>query len=147
MNHIFLPESCPGDPFLARYGVHAMEMLIARIVRLGGESTQLNAKVFGAASVLRMDDHRFSVARRNEKFIRDFLRDRCIPMVAERLGGDRGLKVRMFADTGRVLVKPLAPNRLDGLIESEDRDGGVMLKRWNWFDGAKDVLKSREPMA
>lgn len=147
MNHIFLAESCQGDPFLARYGVHAMELLIARIVRLGGESKHLSAKVFGAASVLRMNEDRFNVPRKNEKFVREFLRDRAIPLVAERLGGEHPLKIRMFADTGRVLVKPLAISRLNRLLKRETRAGLALSERWRWFDGAQEVLTKTEPIA
>jgi chemotaxis protein CheD len=141
MNHIFLPEMCQGDPFLARYGVHAMELLITRIVRLGGERKNLEAKVFGAASVLQMDERQFSVPRKNEKFVREFLHLHRIPLIAEHLGGRHPLKVRMFADTGRVLVRPLATNHLDRLVEREARVSGTLARRWQWFDGAEELLK------
>jgi chemotaxis receptor (MCP) glutamine deamidase CheD len=145
MNHIFLAESCQGDPFLARYGVHAMELLIARIERLGGERKHLKAKVFGAASVLRMNEERFSVPRKNEKFVREFLEAREIPLVGEHLGGHRPLKVRMFADTGRVLVKALATNHLDRVLAREGRATAALAERWQWFDKAEELLKTAEP--
>ena len=46
MNHILLPGTMQaGDEGLAtRYGVHAMELLINRIMRLGGSKQNLRAK-------------------------------------------------------------------------------------------------------
>lgn len=144
MNHIFLPELCQDDPFLARYGLHAMELLIARIVGLGGERMHLQAKVFGAARVLQMNAARFNVARENEKFVREFLLAQGIPLVGEHLGGQRPLKIRMFADTGRVLVKALATNHLNRLLEREKRAANALAERWQWFDGAEEVLRMTE---
>lgn len=145
MNHIFLPGSSPGDTCIARYGVHAMELLMARIVRLGGDPARLEAKVFGAANVLRVDTDRIGVARQNEKCVRDFLHAHEIPVLGENLGGSHPLKVRMYAHTGRVLVKTLATNHLDRLIQHEKRAGAALARRWEWFDGAGKVLNPAEP--
>lgn len=142
MNHIFLAESCQGDPFLARYGVHAMELLIARIVRLGGERKHISAKVFGAVSVLRMNEEQFSVPRKNEKFIREFLLVHGIPLISEHLGGQHPLKIHMYANTGRVLVKALATNHLTRVLEREKRASAALAHRWRWFEGAEELLRT-----
>lgn len=147
MNHIFLPEMCPGDSFPSRYGVHAMELLIARIVQLGGERRHLEAKVFGAVNVLQMEEGRFSVSRKNEKFVRTFLSAHGIPLLGEHLGGHHPLKVRMFADSGRVMVKVLETNHLSRLIEHERKVSATLAQRWEWFDGAEELLKPTNPEA
>lgn len=144
MNHIFLPGSCPGCTDLARYGVHAMELLLARVVRLGGEPSQLQAKVFGAANVLHVNTDQIGVARQNEKCVREFLRAHEIPLVGENLGGSHPLKVRMFAHTGRVLVKALRTHHLNRLIEGEKRASATLARRWEWFEGAGAILNPAE---
>src|SRR5262245_33040341 len=56
MNHFMLPEN--GDDARgvvapsARYGTHAMEMLINYLVKLGARRDSLEAKVFGAGNVI-----------------------------------------------------------------------------------------------
>lgn len=147
MNHIFLPGSSQGDTCIARYGVHAMELLLARIMRLGGDRSQLRAKVFGAANVLRVNTDQIGVARENEKCVREFLRAHDIPVIGENLGGRHPLKIRMYAHTGRVLVKALATNHLNRLIEGEKRASVALARRWEWFDGAGEVLNATEPGA
>lgn len=144
MNHIFLPGSSPGDACVARYGVHAMELLMARIVRLGGEPAQLQAKVFGAANVLRVNTDQIGVARENEKCVREFLAAHDIPLLGENLGGCQPLKVKMYAHTGRVLVKPLATHHLDRLIDGEKRASAALARRWEWFEGAGEILNLAE---
>ena len=42
----------------------------------------------------------------NAAFIRDFLKKDGIPVVAERLLGERPLEVRFRTDTGQAFVKP-----------------------------------------
>ena len=56
MNHFMLPRPANGvaeaDP--SRFGVHAMELLIGKIQRLGGDRRTLQAKVFGGGHVLKI---------------------------------------------------------------------------------------------
>ena len=50
LNHFLLPDGgSAGDGNLERYGVHAMEVLINGILRLGAEKQSLEAKIFGIA--------------------------------------------------------------------------------------------------
>lgn len=135
MNHILLPRSCQDDPTLARYGEHAMPMLIQRILKLGGKKENLQAKVFGAASVLSLDETRFSVPQANERFVREFLRAHDIPLLGQRLGGKQPVKVRMFTGTGKALVKALPRTQLDHVVAHEGEHYlAAFLRRWRWFE-------------
>ena len=108
MNHFLLPVSS-GDPASsARYGIHAMNLLIQRIVEAGGERTRLQAKLFGAGAVL--DIAGSPVPRENAAFAREFLRGAGIPVKTERLGGALPLEVHFFTDSGRAVVRELAGN-------------------------------------
>ncbi|HCE6098490.1 hypothetical protein ACEPU1_33790 [Pseudomonas aeruginosa] len=51
MNHFMLPDAAPGDGS-ARYGAHAMELLINALLKAGALRQRLQAKVFGGGNVL-----------------------------------------------------------------------------------------------
>ena len=144
MNHILLPRRCQDDPLLARYGEHAIPMLIEHILKLGGRKRNLQAKVFGAASVLTIDEARLSVPRANETFVREFLVSQGIPLLAERMGGRQPFRVRMFTDTGRVLVRVLPRTQLDRLLAREGEQYlSATERRWSWFEDAAALEGTR----
>jgi chemotaxis receptor (MCP) glutamine deamidase CheD len=112
-----------------------MQMLIDRIVELGGKKYNLRAKVFGAASVLKMDETRHSVPRANERFVREFLIAHEIPLLGARLGGAQPIKVRMSTDTGKALVRALPRTQLDRLLANEgEHYTAALARRWAWFE-------------
>ncbi|MFK7735808.1 MAG: CheR family methyltransferase [Pirellulaceae bacterium] len=106
MNHFALADGNPMSRNAASIGIHAMELLINEIMKLGGGRRRLQAKVFGAGRVLDEGDPN-GVGARNEKFIREFLETEKIPITAEYLGSDRGIQVIFEPHTGKVRVKLL----------------------------------------
>jgi chemotaxis protein methyltransferase CheR len=106
LNHFLLPLPDDRDPRAARYGVHAMELLINEIMRLGGQRHRLRAKIFGGASV--MPSMSGAVPELNVRFVREFLAKEGIPLVGERVGGNAGMEVCFHTDTGRARVRKLA---------------------------------------
>jgi chemotaxis protein methyltransferase CheR len=120
MNHFMLPSSRDEDSASARYGVHAMELLINDIMKLGGSRQRLQAKVFGAASVIRMKRTGPEVGEMNADFVLRFLEAEGIPVVAKQLGGKSPLEVRMESDTGKVRVKALRSDLMNQ-IDAEER--------------------------
>jgi chemotaxis protein methyltransferase CheR len=103
MNHFMLPEGPRQRIESAAYGVHAMELLINRIMALGGQRSRLRARVFGAANVLRNGLTR--VADENARFALEFLTKEGIPVIEKRLGGDQPLRVTFFTDTGDAQIR------------------------------------------
>lgn len=110
MNHFMLPEA-NRETTSAAFGIHAMELLINKIMRLGGDRRRLQAKVFGGANVLALQGAELQIGQRNVAFVRQFLEDEGIMLAAQRVGGNQGVKLCFYTATGRALVKPL-PNRL-----------------------------------
>lgn len=105
MNHFMLPDASPGDAS-ARYGVHAMELLINGMLKHGASRQRLQAKVFGGGNVLpgmTLDP----IGTRNGNFVLDYLSAERIPVVAQDLFGVQPRKVCFFVRTGRTLVKRL----------------------------------------
>jgi chemotaxis protein CheD len=110
LNHFLLaaPRYSKSMPFTAtdagRYGIHAMELLINDMVKLGAARSRLKAKVFGAASVLgtACEDKFFCVSEVNQRFIRDYLATERIPIMSEDLGGTHGRVIHFHSDSFRV---------------------------------------------
>lgn len=129
MNHFMLPKGNPEDPEPARFGEHAMHGLIEKIRLIGGRAERLQAKIFGAASVLQMDESWICVPCVNRKFARKYLEAFHIPLVGERLGGNLPLRVRMFTNTGKVLVRALPRSRAREIGHT----ALTLSERWKWF--------------
>ncbi|QNN46517.1 chemoreceptor glutamine deamidase CheD [Thermomonas brevis] len=105
MNHFMLPDAAPGDGS-ARYGAHAMELLINGLLKHGAMRQRLQAKVFGGGNVLpgmTLDP----IGTRNGNFVLDYLSAERIPILAQDLFGNQPRKVCFFARSGRTLVKRL----------------------------------------
>lgn len=76
-----------------RYGIHAMELLINEMMRIGAERKRICAKVFGGATILRQSGsvgNFFCVGEVNCRFIKEFLSQERIPILGEELGGEKG---------------------------------------------------------
>ena len=109
MNHFMLPGDDGGD-VCARYGVHAMELLINDLLKRGARRSRLLAKVFGGGNVLS-GFHTDPIGTRNARFVLEYLRAERIPVLAEDLGDIHPRKVCFFAQTGRALVRRLPATR------------------------------------
>ncbi len=117
MNHFLLPAGRDDEPTSARFGVHAMELLINAIMRQGGQRERLQAKIFGGAHVLETMSS--SVPAKNIAFIREFLTTENIPLKAHLLGGETPLDVCMFTENGQVLARRV-DNRAARTIAAEE---------------------------
>lgn len=112
MNHFMLAHSLGQDKYYqtqsGRYGMHAMELLVNEMLRLGARRSRISAKLFGGGSVLRFEGPRASnIPDENVMFARKYLETEHFPLVSSDTGGDYGRKVLVFTGTGRVLVKKL----------------------------------------
>ena len=117
MNHILLPKCQAGDKS-SRCGVHAMELLINELMKLGGEKKRFIAKAFGGANVmpgLKMAP----VGEGNAMFVRQFLATERIPLVAERMGGNHAVRLYFHSDTGKAYVHSVDGSSLPRIIRSE----------------------------
>jgi chemotaxis protein CheD len=122
MNHFMLPESGQdrSNPLgeSARYGTYAMEILINQLLKMGAKRSNLEAKVFGGASVLRGFTVN-NVGERNAEFVLEFLKTEHIAVVAKDLLDIYPRKVYYFPETGLVRVKTLRHVHNDTIISRE----------------------------
>lgn len=118
MNHFMLPD-CDGTAGdgSARYGAHAMELLVNDLLKRGARRTRLLAKVFGGGNVLR--GFQDPIGSRNARFVLDYLGAERIPVVAQDLGDIHPRKVAFFVQTGRTLVRRLPATRERELADIE----------------------------
>lgn len=122
MNHFMLPENRQDEatPFSAsaRYGTHAMEILINQILKAGGRRERLQAKVFGGGQVLK-GFMVGNVGEQNAKFVRNFLSLEGIPIVAEDLLDVYPRKVYYFPYSGKVMMKKLKSVHNNTIVQRE----------------------------
>jgi chemotaxis protein CheD len=112
MNHILLPGKADMKIFdnVARYAINAMELLINRVMTLGGQRHNLAAKVFGGAHVLPAVSAENGMGARNSEFVLEFLQMEAIPVVSQDLGGRDTRKIYFHTDSGEVFLKRTHPN-------------------------------------
>ena len=101
MNHFMLPDGDSEARIPACFGIHAMELVINKMMRLGAARERLVAKVFGASE---LRDHS-TIARNNADFAVSFLEAEGIPIVARKLGSKLPLSVFFDTYTGGARVK------------------------------------------
>lgn len=116
INHIMLSNSAQPEEMLtnsdARYGIHAMELLINELMKAGANRSRLEAKVFGGGKVLNQGSGQ--VAYSNVEFAVSYLKKEGIPILARDTGGEEGRKIYFFPDDFSVylrrieMAKPLA---------------------------------------
>jgi len=120
MNHFMLPEGIdPKNPNSTRYGVHAMELLISDLMKLGAARSRFRAKIFGGGHVLKIRESAKGVPQRNIEFVRRFLEGEQIPVVKEDLGGYQPRRVLFHTDTSKVFMKYLGQQEAERTAEEE----------------------------
>ena len=122
LNHFLLPDddgtTSRTTTNATRYGVHAMEILINEILKMGGVRSRLQAKLFGGANVIALSSAN-PVGERNQAFTIDYLRREGIPVAATDLGGDSARRVYFKPSTNKVLVRVL-DHCNDALVRREE---------------------------
>jgi chemotaxis protein CheD len=128
MNHFLLGtrgsfmEMPPSTTDAGRYGVHAMELVINGMMKLGARRENLRAKAFGGGSVTESAEGRddfYRIGEVNSRFIVEFLRLDGIPLIASDLGGDRGRVIHFCSDDFSVYVRKIQKRVTPKLIQRE----------------------------
>lgn len=102
MNHFLLPEGRSGDLDDVVFGLHAMELLINAMLKLGAQKQQMQAKLFGGAQMIGGQS---DIGARNIAFAKEFLNDERFPIAGGSTGGTMGRRIRFTPSTGMVLQK------------------------------------------
>ena len=122
MNHFLLadfnPASRTGSE--ARFGLHAMELLINGMMRLGAERRRIVAKAFGGANIIPGMSSP-TVGERNVSFLESFLALEKIRLASHYFGGDSAIQVVFHTHTGRAFMRSVGERALRETILEESR--------------------------
>lgn len=130
MNHFLLAQKRhTTGPVLhseaGRYGIHAMELLVNRMLSKGAQARNIKAKVFGGGDVLGHSgkgcEDFFMVGALNSEFVIEFLRNENIPLVASDLRGDYGRVVHFNSPGFSAYMKRISDQHETALIDTEQR--------------------------
>jgi chemotaxis protein CheD len=108
MNHFMLPAGGSGEANSARYGIHAMELLINECMKLGADRRRIEAKVFGGGHVLKIRETDNNVPQSNIRFALEFLETERIPILSRDLGGYTAREIYFHTDSGKALLRRLS---------------------------------------
>jgi chemotaxis protein CheD len=90
----------------ARYGIHAMELLINDLLRNGANRALLRAKVFGGSTMIKLGKpSTFDVPKMNIRFAFEFLDTERIPVDSYSVGGGSPRRIYFFPRTAKVLQR------------------------------------------
>jgi chemotaxis protein CheD len=105
MNHFMLPGEGDGSGNEeARFGTHAMEIVINDMLKLGAVKARLSAKIFGGGMMFPSEQ---GIGKKNTLFAKNFLSTECITISGEDVGLAFSRKIRFNPKTGKVMVKKL----------------------------------------
>jgi chemotaxis protein CheD len=115
MNHFMLPASVHNGRDAedrARFGVHAMDLLIGAMLKAGADRHAMVAKVFGGAHVLLVPESAMSIPQCNIRFVDEFMAAEGIPVVSRDVGGYLPRRLHLHTDSGKVFVHRLGQQAL-----------------------------------
>ena len=121
MNHILIPGQADLNQAqtAARYGANATDMLIRRIVRLGGDPKRLVAKIFGGSHMFKDIAPDKSPGKKNVQSAVASLEAANITIKSRNIGGTDTRKVYFHTDTGEVFLKRVLGGTVNRLAEAE----------------------------
>ena len=99
MNHIMLPDDQNDHGRAQLHGVSAMETLVNKILREGGDKNNLHVMLLGGAEMHRGN---FDVGKRNASLTLSFVESEGYRLVDTCLGGEQGRFVQFWPSLGRV---------------------------------------------
>ena len=107
MNHYLLPEGLDDGPNRLRYGNVANPELLNRMLALGCQIRNLQAKIFGGSSAFAVDMAQ-SLGSRNVALAESFLRSAGIPVMEREVSGKQGRRLVFQVFDGITTTKNFA---------------------------------------
>lgn len=99
MNHFLLPNApTHHDEASIHFGSYSMEVLINGLLKKGAQRHNLEAKIFGGASVVAS---LAKVGQENINFVTEYLEYEEIPCISQSLGGTQARKIRFWPCSGK----------------------------------------------
>ncbi len=107
VNHFQMPRGAPDCKEPLRYGPSATQALFEHLIELGANAEELEAKVFGGASVLRNAPPAGGLGSENAAAALRALAALGVPVVASDLGGHHARKLVYRLASGSAWIRPI----------------------------------------
>lgn len=105
INHYMLPLWNGQGLASPKYGNIAIEKLLEKLVSLGCNKNNIQAKVFGGGEVIETNITQFNIGARNIKLAHEMLEELKIPIIGQSVGGKLGRKILFNTETFEVKQK------------------------------------------
>ena len=105
MNHYLLPFWNGNGLQSPKFGNIAIPKLIESMIMKGSNPKNLQAKIFGGASLNMGISDAMMIGQKNILVAKEILREYKIVLVAEDVGGQNGRKIQFDLERGKVLLK------------------------------------------
>jgi len=102
INHFLLPLSYPGKTDIEKYGDTSMEFMLNKMLKMGSNQKDIDAKVFGGGEILTYQNSNFNIGKKNIEVALDFISDQEIRVISKMIGGIEGRKIIFNTFTGTV---------------------------------------------
>ncbi|MHC6527321.1 chemotaxis protein CheD [Vibrio proteolyticus] len=124
LNHFLLPNCAHVDHWQrseqlsveSRYGLHAMELLINSMLKMGSLKSDLVFKLFGGGT---FSSNGYCVGERNKAFISEFVDTEQLTVINRDLGGHVARRLVFDPQTGRALIKKIDMELLQQTVALE----------------------------
>jgi len=103
LNHYLLPAPTPNDKICPRYGTVAIAELITSLKRLGANTDNLKAKIYGGGNVITNVLSGPSIGSLNIAVAEKILKHLNIPIVEKNVGGTKARTIKFNTTTFAVL--------------------------------------------
>lgn len=112
--HIMLPVRKNESSSVKKYADTALPVLLKDMNDIGSDSSRLVAKIVGGATMFNLSENSMmsEIGKNNILKVREILKERNIPIVAEDIGGDYGRTIDFYLDTGEIKIKSLGKEDL-----------------------------------
>lgn len=105
INHYMLPFWNGTGLASPKYGNIAIQKIIDRMLEMGSNKRDIQAKIFGGGEVVETKSNMFKIGERNIEIAIQLLKENNIKITGQSVGGKNGRKIRFNTETGVVLMK------------------------------------------
>ena len=123
INHYMLPLWNGQGLASPKYGNIAINKLVEKMISLGCNTNNLQAKVFGGANIFESNLLQFQIGERNIAIAYDMLKEFHINIVSSSVGGTMGRKIQFFSHTGVVHQKIIEKRSVETELVEKQMSG------------------------
>jgi chemotaxis protein CheD len=105
INHYMLPLWNGKELASPKYGNIAIKKLYEKMIDLGCQKKNLQAKIFGGGDILQSTSYQFNIGERNIEIAREYLKELNIPVKGMSVGGANGRKILFDSHKGSIIQK------------------------------------------